>query len=214
MSLADIAYHAGRIAQTNNLRKNIFEIQKNLRGTPQFAELFYQLIGQDIHHPPKEISGTQQGVFWTAGWEPARGAYEPFTTQKVANPNIAYQEGCALFLLIQEIYPNVYKFPNNTTDQVMAGAGIQLLMRKEYIGRPLMPAYTPGQAPAQSVAEAPVQPIQLEAQPVQAAAQPVQTAPQPTQSPAQAAVLRFCPNCGTKRMPGARFCSACGTKLG
>ena len=143
MSLVDLVNTAQYFSSQSNLRKSILNVQNNLRGTSQFAALFYKLIGQDVHHPPVQIEGTQSGVFWTAAWDPARFTYEPFTTEKMSDPNIGYIEGCALFLLIQEVYPNVYKFPGNTLEQIQNGAHIHLNMRKECIGQAVMPAYIP-----------------------------------------------------------------------
>lgn len=206
MSLVDLVNTAQYFSSQNNLRKSILNVQNNLRGTPQFAALFYKLIGQDVHHPPVQIEGTQSGVFWTAAWDPARFTYEPFTTEKMSDPNISYIEGCALFLLIQEVYPNVYKFPGNTLEQIQNGAHIHLNMRKECIGQAVMPAYIPDPSnglPAQGQA--------LQARAV------VDPAPAPTPAAEEPAPKRkpfnFCPYCGKKITPGARFCMNCGESL-
>lgn len=186
------------VSTVKNTRKAIFEIRDRLRGTPLFSQMFYQIV-VDPYHPPCKIEATQTGQFWSQAWTASMGNYEPYTTQKLDDHNLGYAEGCAIYLLIQECYPNVYDFPSNTTTALANGATIKLNMKKQFVGKALKPATLP--APANA---APVQ------QPVYATpAQPAYEAPAPAQTAA-----KFCTNCGNKLQPGAKFCSGCGTKLG
>lgn len=188
------------IRAVKNARNEIFEYRDRLRGTPVFADYFYKIIGDDVSHPPRKIEATQSGNFWSEQYITAYGNYEPFTTHKFDDPNVGYLEGCAIYLLIQECYPNVYDFPSNTTAQLADGATIQLNMKKQFIGKELKPAVvpprvTPAPAPAAAPAPAPAS---------------VQAAP----APAAAPVPKFCSQCGAPRQPDARFCMGCGHKFG
>lgn len=169
-----------------NSRKEILSMKDRLDGTPQFSTIFYKLI-TDVNHPPRYIEATQSGDFWSQNWQPASNTYEPYTTIKHSDRNIGYCEGCAMYLLIQECYPNVYEFPGNTMADIQNGATIKLIMRSQFLNKALGPAKIPD-----PVAEKPSAPS-------------VQT---PAATPA------FCSRCGTKLAPGAAFCSGCGTKIG
>ena len=167
-------------------RKEIMQMKSKLEGTPQFATLFYKLI-TDVNHPPRYIEATQTGDFWSENWEAATSTYEPYTTIKHSDRNIGYCEGCAMYLLIQDCYPNVYDFPGNTISDIQNGATIKLIMKQQFVGKALGPAKVPTPVAAQPAAPA-----------TQA----------PTATPA------FCSHCGTKLAPGSAFCSGCGTKIG
>lgn len=196
----------GDVSQVRNLRKAIFGCKDRLQGTDIFAEVFHALIGDDYTHPPVNIEGTQDGYFRAAQWEPVRKNYEPVMREKYVNPEINYPVGCAIYLLIQDVYPNVYDFPSNTISKLEGGATIKLNMKKKFIGQALTP-----KNPPQYVPPAPQQPAQQNMQqPVQPSmnqAPPVKPAPEAQEAP------RFCVNCGTKLVPGARFCGKCGTRI-
>lgn len=168
----------------------IYAVREKLRGTPRFSEIFYTLIG-DINRPARFIEATQTGAFRSACWDPARNTYEQMPTMKLNDPQIGYIEGCAIFLLIQECFPNVYEFPPNSVTQLQMGATIKLVMKSGFVGRMLNPA--------------------LIRQPMANVQQPV---PQPQQPQSQSAPGRkFCSNCGAPVSEGMRFCSSCGAKL-
>jgi len=207
-SVATTTAVAMDVRQVKNLRKAIFEVRDRLKGSPQYSQIFYSIIN-DVNHPPRHIVANQSGCFWTEAWQGT--TYEPFSTMKYQDPNIAYIEGCAVYLLIQESYPNVYKFPNNRMDDILNGAQIELIMEKKFIDKTLQPAVIPP-APA----PAPVQqvPVQQVPAPVQQVPAPVQQAPAPVQQAPAPVAGGFCPNCGTRREVGARFCANCGNPLG
>ena len=171
-------------------RAAIFNVRDKLRGTPQFSEIFYSIIGNDVNHPPRHVEGNQSGGFWTEAWDPSAGNYEPFSTQKLQDDNVGYIEGCAVYLLIQECYPNVYDFPSNTTTAIQNGATIKLIMNKQFIGKALKPATVPA---APVVAAPPQAPVQAPA--------------------ANGATPAFCSACGSRLAPGAAFCGGCGSKV-
>jgi hypothetical protein len=95
-----------------------------------------------------------------------------------------------MYLLIQDCYPNVYDFPGNTLDAIANGATIKLIMKKNFIGKPIAPVSPPRN--------------------VSPALQPVQ--PQDSQAPATTPA--FCSRCGNKLSPDSVFCSGCGNKVG
>ena len=215
----------GDVSQVRNLRKAIFGCRDRLRGTDVFGEVFHALIGDDYTHPPVNIEGTQDGCFRAAQWEPARRNYEPVMREQYVNPEINYPVGCAVYLLIQEIYPNVYYFPSNTISNLEGGATIKLNMKRKFIGQALTP-----KNPPQYIPQAPQQPVRQNMQPKapqpgmqQAPRQNMQPkAPQPEmrQTPVQQntapeaqSAPKFCVNCGAKLKPGARFCAVCGSKI-
>ncbi len=165
-------------------RKEIFQIRDRLRGTKQFAELFHQVIG-DVNHPPKYIEATQTGEFWSEVWEGS--GYEPFSTKKYVNQNVGYMEGCALYLLIQECYPNVYDFPGNTVAQIQNGATIKLIMKKNFVGKVLKPAQMPPKPAIQPSVN--------------------------NQAGQESGARRFCSYCGNQLAEGVRFCSGCGKQV-
>ena len=194
------------IRAVKNARKDIFEYRDRLRGTPVFADYFYKLIGDDVSHPPRKIEATQTGNFWSEQYVTAYGNYEPFTTHKFDDPNVGYLEGCAIYLLIQECYPNVYDFPSNTTAQLADGATIKLNMKKQFVGKALKPANLPPRAvPAPAPAPAPA--------PVAAAPAPAPVAAAPAAEVKVPPVPRFCSQCGAPRQPDAKFCMGCGHKF-
>lgn len=217
MALGRLIYNSAALASNmsavKDSRNRIFSIRDNLRGTPVFSQIFYTLI-QDPYHPPRSIEGNQSGCFWTEGWVASFNNYEPFSTQKMQDPNIAYYEGCAIYLLIQECYPNVYDFPSNSLSAVENGAHIYLKMKKQFIGKPLTPATLPAPPAPQPVA--PAAPVYAPAAPQPAA--PTYAPPAAPAAPAApvapAAAARFCSGCGTPVTPGAHFCTVCGYKLG
>ena len=77
------------------------------------------------------------------GWDANANNYEPYSTLKATDGNIAYFEAAAVFLLLQECYPNVYDFPNRTVTQLDMGVPIELNMKKEFVGKKLRPAILP-----------------------------------------------------------------------
>ncbi len=169
-----------------NSRKAIFEMRDRLRGTSQFSTLFYAIIN-DINHPPRNIEATQLGEFWSESWDSTVNNYEPYATQKYIDSNIGYCEGCAIYLLIQECYPNVYDFPGNSVAAIEGGATIKLIMKKEFIGKTLKPAVTP---------------------------QPIKNEPSiPNVQNTQYQTPAFCCNCGTKLASNTAFCPCCGNKI-
>lgn len=203
--------HHDNIKAVKNARSDIFEYRDRLRGTPVFADYFYKIVGDDVSHPPRKIEATQTGNFWSEQYVPAYGNYEPFTTHKFDDPNVGYLEGCAIYLLIQECYPNVYDFPNNTMAQLADGATIQLLMKKQFVGKAIAPAVVP---PRATPAPAPVQQAAPAPAPVQAAPAPAAApATAPAAAPVAAPVPKFCSQCGAPRQPDARFCMGCGNKF-
>ncbi len=183
------------ISQVKNLRKAIFEMRDKLRNTPQFSDVFYRLI-PDIQHPPRLIQNNLQGGFFTEGWDVSYNNYEPYTTQKLQDGNIGYIEGCAFYLLIQECYPSVYDFPNRTIKQLQNGESSDLVMKKQFVGKPLKPATVPPRG-TPTFSSAP------------------STTSQPTVTPAasQGQTAAFCMHCGQPIPTGARFCSKCGSQL-
>lgn len=151
MGLFDLISNSAKlhnsVSGVTNSRKAIFAVRDALRGTPQFSALFYAVVG-DVQHPPRFIEATQSGIFSSEVWNTDLGGYEPYKTVKIEDKNIGYTEGCAVFLLIQECYPNVYDFPSNTMAAIQNGAVIQLKMRQQFLGRKLIPAVTPPAVPA------------------------------------------------------------------
>ncbi len=173
------------IGGVSNTRKAIFELRDRMRGTGAFSQVFYRLI-DNVNYPPCYIEASQTGSFWSQAWIPAEKNYEPYTTCKFEDGNIAYLECCAIYLLIQECYPNVYDFPSNTTTQIENGATTKLVMKKQYMGKALKPAVVPPE---------PIQPQQSAV------------------APSQVGTACFCSACGTKLSEGAAFCSNCGKRV-
>ncbi len=173
------------------LREKIYTAQKQLRNSPQFSTIFYKLI-QDPAHPPRYIEATQSGEFWTEAWLGNYNAYEPYKTLKFTDPSFGYAEGCALYLLIQECYPSVYEFPDNTVREIEGGATIKLIMRESCAGLPLRPIQAPPMSQAFSAVTSSV------------------SASVGTPAPATG---KFCTQCGAQNAPEARFCQSCGNRL-
>lgn len=171
-----------------NSRKQIFEIRDRLRGTPLFANLFYTVIGDANHPPMKIVCDHANSAFWSIAWDLATNNYEPYSTLKYTDVNIGYYEACAIYLLIQESYPNVYDFPNKTITQIQNNEPIELIMKKPFLNRKIVPNNVP---------EKPRQ-----------AQQPVNTA-----SSAPVGAAKFCTVCGTKLRAEDTFCSGCGNKI-
>ena len=167
-----------------NTRGAIFEIRDRLRNSPQFSNVFYNVLINTKHPPMEIICDYANASFWSIAWDETVGSYEPYSTLKRQDINIGYQEGCAIFLLIQECYPNVYDFPNSTTTDIANQVPISLKMKKGFIGKALAPAVTPK---------------------VFEAAEP--------QKQAQSG-SKFCTECGAALADGAKFCSGCGNKIG
>ncbi len=165
-----------------NSRKAIFELRDKLRNTPQFSKIFYTLI-EDPAHPPRNIEASQNGSFWSEAWDAEMQNYEPYTTEKLNDSNIGYYEGCAVYLLIQECYPNVYDFPSNSLQDLQNGATIKLVMKKEFIGKAIKPASEPKKYAASAV-----------------------------QQPSSAGAA-FCSGCGKPVSSDTAFCPSCGKKL-
>ena len=133
-ALFDLSQQTG---QVKNTRKAIFDTRDRLRGTPQFSEMFHSVI-IDAEHPPAAIAGDHtSGAFAGVAWQSDRGAYEPYSTVKYQDFNLGYVECCAFFLLVQECYPNVYDFPNRTTTDIANGVPVELIMKKQFIGKAL-----------------------------------------------------------------------------
>ncbi len=191
-NMSEMAAQQSAMSKTN---KEIYNMRDNLRNTPQFSNIFYALIS-DINHPPRKIEATQSGDFWSEAWQSAFNNYEPYSTHKFSDVNIGYREGCAIYLLIQECYPSVYDFPGNTLAQIQNGATIKLIMKKQFIGKPLKPAVIP---------------------PAFSAAPQENTAPEVTvevpSSTAETNAPSFCSGCGSKLGANVAFCPACGKKV-
>ena len=149
---------SGAIAQTisdagdvKQIQKEISEMTNRLRNTPQFAKVFHALI-TDPSHPPRFVEfAYQSGEFWSENWESSTRTYEPYTTCKYADRNIAYVEGCAIYLLLQECYPNVFTFKQNTITQFRDGATNKLYMNEEFVGKAIKPVILPPHPQGQSI---------------------------------------------------------------
>ena len=191
MGLLDLIRGVSEIQQqtgaVKNTRQQIFGIRDRLRNTPQFSEIFYNIVSDPSHPPMQIVIDYTQGGFLSMDWDLRTGNYEPYTTVKYTDPNIAYAEGCAIFLLIQECYPDVYDFPNRTVTQVAEGVPLELNMKKQFVTKQLIPASTPKQF----------------------------SVPAPQAAPAaQTSAPSFCSNCGAKLEAPVRFCPSCGAKIG
>ena len=147
MGLLDLIRGISNLQQqtgtVKNARQQIFQIRDRLRNTPQFSEIFYSIVNDPSHPPVKIVIDYTQGGFLSMGWDERVSNYEPYLTGKHVDPNIAYAEGCAIFLLIQDCYPNVYDFPNRTTTQISEGVPLELNMKVQFQGKELIPAVTP-----------------------------------------------------------------------
>lgn len=196
------------VTATKNARNAIFSVRDKLRGTTQFSEAFYKIIG-DINHPPRHIEANQSGGFWSEGWDAAAKNYEPYTTQKLQDSNIGYTEGCAIYLLIQECYPTVYDFPSNSMSAIQNGATIKLIMKKQFLGKKLKPATVPPRVGpvSEPAATCPVQP-EYPIPPVSS------VSAAPSAQMISAARPRFCSACGNRLEEDARFCTNCGKPIG
>ncbi|MBR1758108.1 MAG: zinc-ribbon domain-containing protein [Lachnospiraceae bacterium] len=169
-------------AVVTNLRDAIIDQQEKLRDSDEFARFFTVLIGDDVNHPPKLIDASQQGAFETIAWDPNRRAYEYAASPRMNEPGIDYTKLCAVFLLFQDCYPNVYHFPGSTMAEIQSGAHGKLEMRDDFVGKKLIPAHVPGQ-PASTPASS---------------------------FGTQSAPVSACPQCGRKRAAGEKFCGGCG----
>lgn len=188
MGLLDGIMAAASLHQQNtsikNARSAILTTRDRLRGTRQFAELFYKIVGNP-ERPPIQIVGDYcNHAFYSISWDEQGNNYEPYSTLKMTDGNIAYYESAAIFLLLQECYPNVYDFPNRTVKQIEAGVPVELNMKKNFIGKKLRPAILP-EKPNVSVS------------------QPVATSTE----------KKFCTHCGKQLDVTARFCSGCGGQV-
>ena len=132
-----------QVGAVKNVRQQIFLTRDRLRNTPQFSEIFYSIIKEPSHPPFQIVIDYTQGNFLSMDWDVRTQNYEPYLTSKHFDPNIAYTEGCAIFLLIQDCYPNVYDFPNRTAAQVSNGVPLELNMKAPFQGKQLIPAITP-----------------------------------------------------------------------
>ncbi len=167
-------------------RKAIFDIRDNLRGTQLFSDIFYHIVTNPERPPVTIIANYSDSSFWSKAWVAAENNYEPYSTVKYQDVNIGYYESCAIFLLIQECFPNVYDFPNKTVTQIQNGEPIELIMKNNFAGRRLIAASLPPQPTAESAPTA-------------------ATGPSPD--------TVFCSHCGAKHQKGTNFCSSCGNKL-
>ena len=195
-NIRGMAQSAGNIKRefsgVKNTRREIFDIRDRLRNTPQFAELFHNIIRYPEHPPVKIVSDYARGVFMTMDWDTRTNNYEPFLTAKYQDTNIAYCEACAILLLIEECYPNVYDSTNQTLREIEQGVPIEMYMKKKFVQKTIVPANIPqGFAPVQSNVQQPVVNNQT-----------INSAP------------RFCGYCGKSLQPGSVFCTACGNKIG
>lgn len=138
--ISDIQQQTGTV---KNVRQQIFSTRDRLRNTPQFSEIFHSIVKTPEHPPVQIVLDYTQGSFLSMDWDARTQNYEPFLTAKYLNSNIAYVEGCAIFLLLQDCYPTVYDFPNRTATQVANGVPLELNMKPQYQGRELIPAVTP-----------------------------------------------------------------------
>lgn len=138
--IGDLQQQAGTI---KNIRQQVFQLRDRLRNTPQFSDAFYSIIKDPSHPPLQIVIDYTQGSFLSMDWDYRTRNYEPYLTVKHVDQNIAYNEGCAIFLLIQECYPDVYDYPSRTTTQISNGVPIELNLKAPYQGRTLIPAVTP-----------------------------------------------------------------------
>lgn len=131
------------ISDTYTINNDVYSLRDRLRSSPQYSIIFQRLV-DDINHPPCSISRDCNSVFWTQKWEPYANNYEPFCTSKFQDSNINGRVCCAIYLLIQESYPNIYDFPKNSLNSIRDDtADYQLIMKREYYGKSLIPAYIP-----------------------------------------------------------------------
>ena len=141
---AELAAGIQEVKTVKNMRKNIFALKDRLANSAEFSQVFYTLI-KDVSRPPMLMSCTTVGTILSEEWRPAENNYEPYPTIKIENPNYNYEVMCALMLLIQDCYPNVYDSPNVTLAQLQNGATGDLIMKKKYLGKLLKPKTVPAE---------------------------------------------------------------------
>lgn len=193
-NIAGLAQSASNLKQqtsgVKNTRKEIFAIRDRLRNTPQFAQFFHNIVKCPERPPVRITADYAHGSFLTMDWDTRTNNYEPFMTVKYQDANVAYCEACAILLLVQECYPNVYDSTNQTLAQIEQGVPVEMYMKKQFVQKTLIPASVP-----QNYAPQPVQTDVINNQQVNSAP-------------------KFCGNCGSPLQPNSAFCTSCGSKIG
>ena len=140
-SAASVANGVSRIAldvkSVKNLRKEIMDKKSEIQGSAFVNDIIANAI-TDPTHPPCYIEGTCEGLY-VQYFDSSANSYIPNKVLLSPTEELTYVVGCAVFLIIQEAYPNVYDFPGRTIQQIQNGATIELVMKKPYKGVMLTP---------------------------------------------------------------------------
>ncbi len=145
-AITNSAYVINDISSVHNLREAIYQRKAEIAKSDLVKEIFTILFADETH-PPREILVNVHAVS-ARRYEADKNSYQIYS-EPVVHPEhpFDYPTACALFLLIQDKYKNVYDFPSVTMTQlqpaIQSGTWqTTLQMKAPFIGKALTPAYT------------------------------------------------------------------------
>lgn len=127
------------------VRGAIYERKLQIVKTPMVRDI-YHAICNDVNHPPLNINITRYAVYGRQ-YDPVSKTYNPMNVE-IYRPEyeMDYVFACAVCLIIQDIYPNVYDLPNTTMNQLVyelnSGTwSVTLTKKKGYTEAVITPAF-------------------------------------------------------------------------
>ncbi len=164
-SIEEGTYAAVDLIQENSLvhnsRQGIYKRKAEIVKTPMVREIIHAVVG-DSSHPPIYIEIYPQGIL-TRPYDVESDTYHPngilaYTPEIVFD----YEIACALCLIIQDMYPDIYDFPNTTitglSGQLEKGTWTtKLILKQEHLYKEIAPNFNIDEIAAIPFAEMPIQ---------------------------------------------------------
>lgn len=139
-------YVVNDVSLVHSLRKQIFERKIEIFKSPYVRDIINSIF-QTPSMPPISISVCHNGII-TKDFDTESKTYHPIG-QTVFCPDgslFDYEFCCALCLIIQDIYPNVYKMSTASTQEIAEALqlgqwNISLTLEKNLFYQPVYPAF-------------------------------------------------------------------------
>lgn len=144
--ISNSAYVINDVSSVHNMREDIYQWKAEIVKSDVVKDIF-KILFTDPTHPPREVVISANSVNARL-YESIKNTYQIYS-MPVYQPEhpFDYPTACALCLLIQDMYKDVYNFPSVTMPQLQASlsAGTwqtTLQMNTPHIGKSLTSAYT------------------------------------------------------------------------
>ncbi len=144
-TVSNLNYAAADAASVHSARVEIFKLKKEMIRTPLLKEIVNSVFG-DSGYIPRRIILNSSGIIARVYDHNTRTYHPNGVTVYQPDVSFDYVIGCALLSTFQDIYPNVYNFPNQNSTQLAEDLdngtwSVTLEMKDEYVNKAVTPSF-------------------------------------------------------------------------